>query len=70
MELLEDPDEIDEVGQLITWWNRFGHAFDDLVSANTLNQADLSAVYRDRAFTIQKQRISADSSETSGLQGR
>ncbi|KAI6005570.1 hypothetical protein EDD15DRAFT_2154631, partial [Pisolithus albus] len=25
MELLDDPDESDEVDQLITWWNRFGH---------------------------------------------
>ncbi|KAI5991824.1 hypothetical protein EDD15DRAFT_2168810, partial [Pisolithus albus] len=25
MELLDDPDKSDEVDQLITWWNRFGH---------------------------------------------
>lgn len=44
MELLEDADEVDEVDQLVTWWNRFDRALSDL-SVLTLQNRQIFPLY-------------------------
>ena len=45
LELLEDPDEKDEVDQLMGWWNRYVVNMYFLITKVTSLQTDLPVIY-------------------------
>ena len=46
LELLEDPDEKDEVDQLMGWWNQYMVNMYFLITKVTSLQTDLPVIYR------------------------
>ena len=61
-ELLNDPEEKDEVDQLLTWWNRYGLI--SLITFLTSSiQASLPSLHGQRANAIPKQCFCQDPSE-------